>query len=80
MPDDLPSFPVQVDELALEGFVNAAHANGNAKLRVVLVFDGRYTKEFYPEEGTPEHESLVDKHGFRFWTLLGELMYACVTC
>ena len=27
LPDDLPSFPVQADELALEGFVDAAHAN-----------------------------------------------------
>ena len=33
-----------------------------------------------PLEGTPEHRALEDKHGFGHRTLLGEMMYAHVTC
>ena len=33
-----------------------------------------------PLEGMKEHHQLADKHGFQFRTLLGELMYAYVTC
>jgi hypothetical protein len=31
-------------------------------------------------EGTPEFQALVDRHGFSYRTLLGELLYAYVTC
>jgi len=33
-----------------------------------------------PTEGTPEHAALAAKHGFSYRTLLGELLYAYVTC
>ena len=33
-----------------------------------------------PPEGTPEHTKLAQKYGFSYRTLLGELMYAYVTC
>ncbi|HEY9819031.1 MAG TPA: Ty1/Copia family ribonuclease HI, partial [Candidatus Obscuribacterales bacterium] len=33
-----------------------------------------------PLEGTPEHSALAAKHGFAYRTLLGELLYAYVTC
>ena len=33
-----------------------------------------------PHEGTPEHRALEDKYGFSYRSLLGELMYAYVTC
>ena len=32
------------------------------------------------KEGTPEFETLVKNHGFSYRTLLGELLYAYVTC
>ena len=31
-------------------------------------------------ENTPEHAALVAKHGFAYHTLLGELLYAYITC
>mmetsp|Transcript_17708 Transcript_17708/g.26865 ORF Transcript_17708/g.26865 Transcript_17708/m.26865 type:complete len:83 (-) Transcript_17708:648-896(-) len=31
-------------------------------------------------EGTSEHYKLVDKHGFEYQKLLGEMMYAYITC
>ena len=31
-------------------------------------------------EGTPEHQALEDKKGFSYRTLLGEIMYAYVSC
>jgi len=33
-----------------------------------------------PPENTAEHAALVSKCGFAYRTLLGELLYACVTC
>ena len=33
-----------------------------------------------PPEGTPEYAALARKHGFSYRTLLGELLYAYVTC
>ena len=33
-----------------------------------------------PPENTAEHAALVAKYGFAYRTLLGELLYACVTC
>jgi hypothetical protein len=33
-----------------------------------------------PSEGTPDHAALAAKHGFSYRTLLGELLYAYVTC
>ena len=33
-----------------------------------------------PAEGTSEHSDLAAKHGFSYRTLLGELLYAYVTC
>jgi len=33
-----------------------------------------------PPENTAEHAALVAKHGFAYRTLLGELLYAYVTC
>jgi len=33
-----------------------------------------------PPENTAEHSALVAKHGFAYRTLLGELLYAYVTC
>ena len=33
-----------------------------------------------PNEGTPEHKALEDSSGFSYRTLLGEMMYAYVTC
>jgi hypothetical protein len=33
-----------------------------------------------PAEGSDEHHALVDKHKFSYRTLLGELLYAYVTC
>ena len=37
-------------------------------------------KHIGPDEGTPEHADLLQKHGFPYRTLLGELLYAYVTC
>ena len=37
-------------------------------------------KETGPQEGTPEHAALTEKHGFSYRTLLGELLYAYITC
>ena len=37
-------------------------------------------KHIGPAENTPEHAALVAKHGFAYRTLLGELLYAYVTC
>lgn len=33
-----------------------------------------------PVEGTPEHQDLETKKGFSYRTLLGEIMYAYVSC
>ena len=32
------------------------------------------------KEGTVEHKLLEDKAGFAYWTLLGEIIYAYMTC
>ena len=37
-------------------------------------------KAIGPREGTPEHRALSDKKGFGYRQLLGELMFAYVTC
>ena len=37
-------------------------------------------KETGPKEGVAAHKLLEDKMGFAYWTLLGELMYAYITC
>ena len=37
-------------------------------------------KHVGPAEGTPAHAALAAKHGFSYRTLLGELLYAYVTC
>jgi hypothetical protein len=37
-------------------------------------------KDVGPSEGTREHSALADEHGFSFHTILGELLYAYVTC
>ena len=37
-------------------------------------------KEAGPAEDSKEHYDLVDKHGFKHRQLLGELLYAYVTC
>lgn len=36
--------------------------------------------EVGPTEGSPEHTRLVEKHGYAYRTLLGELLYAYITC
>jgi hypothetical protein len=33
-----------------------------------------------PKEGTIEYHELSTKMGFSYWTLLGELIYAYITC
>ena len=37
-------------------------------------------KETCPKEGVAAHKILEDKMGFSYWTLLGELIYAYITC
>jgi hypothetical protein len=39
-----------------------------------------YTNHLGPAEGSDEHAALQRKHGFSYRTVLGELMYAYVTC
>lgn len=40
----------------------------------------RINKESAPKEGTVHHKALEDSVGFSYRTLLGELMYAMITC
>ena len=40
----------------------------------------RIYKESGPKEGTARHKALEDSVGFSYRTLLGELMYAMITC
>jgi hypothetical protein len=37
-------------------------------------------KEVGPSEGTWEHSALSEQQGFSFQTILGELLYAYITC
>ena len=42
--------------------------------------DRLYSSKPGPPEGTPEHAALSESQGFSYRTLLGELLYAYVTC
>ena len=42
--------------------------------------DRMYHQHLGPADGTPQHNALQRKHGFSYRTVLGELMYAYVTC
>ena len=37
-------------------------------------------EESGPREGTQEHCELQEKQGFSYWTLLGEMMFAYISC
>ncbi|KAG7369542.1 reverse transcriptase RNA-dependent DNA polymerase [Nitzschia inconspicua] len=42
--------------------------------------DRLYQSPAGPSEGSPEHAALCDSQGFSYRTLLGELLYAYITC
>ena len=56
--------------------------NPVSKRIALLPMDILYTigKQTGPAEGTSEHQALEDQKGFSYCTLLGEMMYAYVSC